>query len=232
MATRAPWGWSSGWQGRPPLRRSSPPPPKAAARMAAPRGPAAAVAAAAAALGLSRLVSVPVTHCAHSYGIVLEGATSPGGADPWKIVYSGDTRPCDALTQAAAGATVLIHEATFEDALESARRAPGWRAPGRVGRSLFALSRLLPAAARRRGGGQEAQPHSGGSGGGQGGGLLPHAADARQPAVPSDPCPGRQLPQLHGAPRAGGRREAARSTGPAFSAGAAPSSARRRLRLT
>ena len=155
-----------------------------AARMAAPRGPAAAVAAAAAALGLSRLVSVPVTHCAHSYGIVLEGATSPGGADPWKIVYSGDTRPCDALTQAAAGATVLIHEATFEDALESARRAPGWRAPGRVGRSLFALSRLLPAAARRRGGGQEAQPHSGGSGGGQGGGLLPHAADALQPAVP------------------------------------------------
>ena len=28
---------------------------------------------------------------------------------------SGDTRPCDALADAAADATLLIHEATFED---------------------------------------------------------------------------------------------------------------------
>jgi ribonuclease Z len=63
------------------------------------------------ALGLSRLHSVPVVHCAHAYGAVLEAAAG------WKVVYSGDTRPCDALIAAARGASVLIHEATFEDAL-------------------------------------------------------------------------------------------------------------------
>jgi hypothetical protein len=35
----------------------------------------------------------------------------------WKLVYSGDTRPCEALVRAGAGATLLIHEATFEPAL-------------------------------------------------------------------------------------------------------------------
>jgi len=32
-----------------------------------------------------------------------------------KLVISGDTRPCQALTEAAQGADVLIHEATFSD---------------------------------------------------------------------------------------------------------------------
>jgi ribonuclease Z len=31
--------------------------------------------------------------------------------------YSGDTRPCDKLIEAGKGATLLIHEATFEDDL-------------------------------------------------------------------------------------------------------------------
>lgn len=66
-------------------------------------------------LGLKRMWSVPVVHCAHSYGLIIES----GEACPWKVVYSGDTRPCDALVEAARDATVLIHEATFEDALEA-----------------------------------------------------------------------------------------------------------------
>ena len=37
--------------------------------------------------------------------------------DGWKAVYSGDTRPCAALAEAARDATLLIHEATFEDDL-------------------------------------------------------------------------------------------------------------------
>ena len=69
------------------------------------------------ALGLSRMHSVRVVHCAHSYAAVLESAAG------LKIVYSGDTRPCPALVQAAAGATLLIHEATFEDALVDEARA-------------------------------------------------------------------------------------------------------------
>jgi ribonuclease Z len=35
----------------------------------------------------------------------------------FKLVFSGDCRPCDALIVAGQGATVLIHEATFEDSM-------------------------------------------------------------------------------------------------------------------
>ena len=66
-------------------------------------------------LGLSRLRTVPVKHCAQSYGIVLDSR------EGWRLVYSGDTRPCPQLVEAGKGATVLIHEATFDhDLLEEA----------------------------------------------------------------------------------------------------------------
>lgn len=32
---------------------------------------------------------------------------------PWSYVYAADTRPCDAVAEAATGASVLYHEATF-----------------------------------------------------------------------------------------------------------------------
>ncbi|KAI3948817.1 hypothetical protein MKX01_022231 [Papaver californicum] len=62
---------------------------------------------------------VPVIHCGDSFGLVLkaverhnaDGKTIPG----WKLVYSGDTRHCQTLKDASNGATVLIHEETFED---------------------------------------------------------------------------------------------------------------------
>ncbi|XP_021765309.1 tRNase Z TRZ3, mitochondrial-like [Chenopodium quinoa] len=71
--------------------------------------------------GLETLISFPVVHCPQAFGIVLKagdrinnvGEVIPG----WKVVYSGDTRPCQELIEASHGATVLIHEATFEDAL-------------------------------------------------------------------------------------------------------------------
>ncbi len=63
--------------------------------------------------GLSKLESVRVVHCAHSFGLVIESDDSA----PWKIVFSGDTRPCDALVTAAKDATILIHEATFDDSM-------------------------------------------------------------------------------------------------------------------
>ena len=48
----------------------------------------------------------------------LVGPTRPGR----KLVITGDTRPCDATVEAAAGADLLVHEATFadEDALRAA----------------------------------------------------------------------------------------------------------------
>jgi len=82
----------------------------------------AAVRDACAELGLARLVAAPVVHCAQAYAVSLEsepvrdddGARAPG----WKIVYSGDTRPCESVTTLARDATVLIHEATFENGME------------------------------------------------------------------------------------------------------------------
>ena len=64
-------------------------------------------------LGLKEWSSFRVIHCEQSYGLSIRHA------DGWKLVYSGDTRPCRNLQEAARGATVLIHEATFEEELKS-----------------------------------------------------------------------------------------------------------------
>ncbi|KAG8379983.1 hypothetical protein BUALT_Bualt07G0146400 [Buddleja alternifolia] len=66
--------------------------------------------------GLEALISFPVVHCPQAFGVALKaanrvnkvGKTIPG----WKIVYSGDTRPCPEITKASDGAT-----ATFEDSM-------------------------------------------------------------------------------------------------------------------
>ncbi|KFK38979.1 hypothetical protein AALP_AA3G184300 [Arabis alpina] len=72
-------------------------------------------------LGLEDLISFPVVHCPQAYGVVLKAAERKninGEQIPgWKMVYSGDTRPCPQMVEASQGATVLVHEATFEDAL-------------------------------------------------------------------------------------------------------------------
>ena len=66
--------------------------------------PRAAVEAVKAELGLERLESFPVVHCAHAFGLAL------ASRDGWSLALSGDTRPCAAVVTAAKDATVLIHE--------------------------------------------------------------------------------------------------------------------------
>uniref|UniRef100_A0A5S8Q2I0 Zinc phosphodiesterase ELAC protein 2 n=1 Tax=Xenopus tropicalis TaxID=8364 RepID=A0A5S8Q2I0_XENTR len=53
-----------------------------------------------------------VRHCRNAY------ACSVVHRSGWKLVYSGDTMPCDALVQMGKDASLLIHEATLEDGLE------------------------------------------------------------------------------------------------------------------
>lgn len=64
--------------------------------------------------GLDDVISFPVVHCPQAFGVVLKGRGKIGNngeiINGWKIVYSGDTRPCPELIKAAQGATVLIHE--------------------------------------------------------------------------------------------------------------------------
>ncbi|PON45890.1 Metallo-beta-lactamase [Parasponia andersonii] len=69
-------------------------------------------------VGLEALISFPVVHCPHAFRIVLkavERTNSIGKVIPgWKIVYSGDPRPCLGLVEASHSATLLIHEANRE----------------------------------------------------------------------------------------------------------------------
>ncbi|WFD24287.1 ribonuclease Z [Malassezia equina] len=59
---------------------------------------------------LTSIRTVQVQHRAsHCFGLVL---THQSG---WKLVFSGDTMPCQALVRAGQDATVLIHEATMQD---------------------------------------------------------------------------------------------------------------------
>ena len=68
------------------------------------------------AISCSCVMTVPVIHCSQSFGLVV------GDGDDWKFVFSGDTRPCEALVEAGRGADLVLHEATFDNMLlEDAR---------------------------------------------------------------------------------------------------------------
>lgn len=71
--------------------------------------------------GLEALISFPVVHCPQAFGVVLRAADRIGSGGKtipgWKIVYSGDTRPCPELVKASRGATVLIHEVSYHISL-------------------------------------------------------------------------------------------------------------------
>ncbi|XP_073516349.1 zinc phosphodiesterase ELAC protein 2 [Phyllobates terribilis] len=53
-----------------------------------------------------------VRHCKNAFGCALVHQSG------WKLVFSGDTMPCDALIRMGKDASLVIHEATLEDGLE------------------------------------------------------------------------------------------------------------------
>jgi ribonuclease Z len=77
-------------------------------------------------MGISQCWNVPVNHCRDAYAFVMHSSQG------WKLVYSGDTRPCDQLVDAGAGATILIHEATFDDSMELEARSKRHRCASRA----------------------------------------------------------------------------------------------------
>lgn len=90
--------------------------------------------------GLKTVAFVPVDHSVEAYGVVLEHESG------WKIVYSGDTRPCQSLVDAGHGATLLIHEATFEDSMQPEavmRKHSSFGEALEVGKSMGAWRVLL-----------------------------------------------------------------------------------------
>ncbi|GAO50529.1 hypothetical protein SAICODRAFT_29466 [Saitoella complicata NRRL Y-17804] len=62
--------------------------------------------------GTKALALVETCYARHSYSSFCIALTHPSG---WKIAYSGDTRPSDNLVRIGRNATVLLHEATFDD---------------------------------------------------------------------------------------------------------------------
>jgi len=69
--------------------------------------------------GFVEFFNIEVLHCPEAYAAIISHQ------EGWKLVYSGDTRMCAELEKAGQGATVLIHEATFEDGLEEDAHSKG-----------------------------------------------------------------------------------------------------------
>lgn len=65
-----------------------------------------------ASMGMQSLQCIPVIHCPQAFALLFNRFH---GTTEMKVAYSGDTRPSDLLVQYGAGATLVIHEATFED---------------------------------------------------------------------------------------------------------------------
>lgn len=64
------------------------------------------------ALGLEKIIAVEVDHCPQSYGCLLVLS------DGQRMIYSGDTLPCQNFKNYAMGCKLLIHEATFESGMD------------------------------------------------------------------------------------------------------------------
>lgn len=64
------------------------------------------------AFNLMSITAVRVNHCHQAMAVVLE---MPNG---FKVAYSGDCRPSNDFAIAGKGATLLIHEATFDDEMQ------------------------------------------------------------------------------------------------------------------
>eukprot|EP00026_Physarum_polycephalum_P000322 Phypoly_transcript_00322.p1 GENE.Phypoly_transcript_00322~~Phypoly_transcript_00322.p1 ORF type:complete len:780 (+),score=113.21 Phypoly_transcript_00322:2922-5261(+) len=69
--------------------------------------------------GLTSFFNIRVPHIVDSYGLIFQSENG------WKLVFSGDTAPCERLAEAGKGATLVIHEATMANDLQHEAAARG-----------------------------------------------------------------------------------------------------------
>jgi ribonuclease Z len=62
--------------------------------------------------GLTSITACPVQHCNNAMAVVFDFSNG------FKVAYSGDCRPSNDFARIGQGATLLIHEATFDDELQ------------------------------------------------------------------------------------------------------------------
>lgn len=62
-------------------------------------------------LGIEKIYNILVDHSCAAYAVILKHKKG------WKIIFSGDTRPCNELVKHGKDTTLLIHEATHDDEL-------------------------------------------------------------------------------------------------------------------
>lgn len=67
-------------------------------------------------MNIEKLIAVEVLHCPQSYACLLFGGTNMGPGN--KVIYSGDTRPCQNFINYARNSSLLIHEATLQHGME------------------------------------------------------------------------------------------------------------------
>ncbi|GAA5907088.1 hypothetical protein JCM8208_004509 [Rhodotorula glutinis] len=70
-------------------------------------------------VGLTEVTAVPVLHRCRAWGAVITHSSG------WRVVFSGDTMPCEALVTAGQSASLLVHEATIEDDMPEVAQAKG-----------------------------------------------------------------------------------------------------------
>ena len=68
-------------------------------------------------MNIDNIVAVEVNHCPQSYACLLYSESDELGPGH-KIVYSGDTTPCQNLVNYSRECTLLIHEATLAAGME------------------------------------------------------------------------------------------------------------------
>ncbi len=85
-------------------------------------------------MGVKKILAIEVDHCTDSFGCLIVSQKERGDEDGFgRIFYSGDTVPCQNVLNYCQNVTLLIHEATFEDALANDAK---WKKHTTIGQAI------------------------------------------------------------------------------------------------